>query len=103
MRDKNYTTLIWLCDQCTSWVVNNDVSGYDDVIPPIDPREWFAVDDAEITCGMIGADHEPGCPARDDDKRDECYGCTHDDFSTRTCGRCGTTLAGGREAFTVWM
>jgi hypothetical protein len=61
------------------------------------------VSDAEITHGMIGADHEPGCPARDDDRWDECFGCTRDDFSSRTCGRCGTTLAGGREAFTVWM
>ena len=103
MRDKKYTTLIWLCDDCAVWEVNNDASGMDGVIPQIDPREWFAVDDAEITCGMIGADHEPGCPARDDDRWDECFGCTHDDFSTRTCGRCGTTDAGGREAFTVWM
>ncbi len=102
MGTKSYTTLVWVCDHCTSWVVNADVSGFDDEVPPIDPRGWFAVEDAEITHGMIGADHEPGCPARDDD-RGECFGCTHDDFSSRTCGRCGTTLAGGREAFTVWM
>ena len=100
MRDTQYITLVWVCDHCASWVVNGDVSGYGDIVPPVDPREWFAVDDAEITCGMIGADHEPGCPARDGD---ECFGCTHDDFSSRTCGRCGTTDAGGREAFTVWM
>ena len=100
MRDKQYITLVWLCDACTSWEVSNDVSGYGDIVPPVDPREWFAVDDAEITCGMIGADHEAGCPARDGD---ECFGCTHDEISSRPCGRCGTHDAGGREAFTVWQ
>ena len=86
---------LWVCDTCAIVRENNE---------PWDregPDPWNLLPDDDVTLGLRLTSHECGLPETDI-ASGEC-GCERLDFSGRDCDACGTTLAGGRWAYTLWL
>lgn len=94
----DYATSVWVCTDCN--FAAHGLWERDEPAPEIDPRTWFAESGVEIFPGLPVSEHECGWNGEGEMS---CEGeCERDEFSSRECGRCGTHLAGGREAWSVF-
>jgi hypothetical protein len=101
---RTVATLTWVCTCCLLKLANDDTSGCEYSCTSDDhPSRWLEEypDDADLTIGMLIAEHDETCPARTDPGL-ECFGCEEREFSRIPCAGCGTYLAGARHAVTMW-
>jgi hypothetical protein len=102
---RTVATLTWVCTCCLLKLANDDTSGceYSCTSDDCHPSRWLEQypDDADLTIGMLIAEHDETCPARTDPGL-ECFGCEEREFSRIPCAGCGTYLAGARHAVTMW-
>lgn len=85
--------LIWVCTDC--YFAHHGIEN-DDYTPDEIPWNRWEGDPAEITSGMMRAEHDSEC-----DPENECE-CEQQTFSWSQCDGCGSMLGGAREAFTYW-
>jgi len=88
---------IWVCVDCAVMHANGETGELD----PTQPEPWALYgansESYDITYGITLDEHE--CTL---EEAPECDECGHLTFSKSQCEGCGSTLAGAREAFTVW-
>lgn len=103
---------IWICTDCLMMHANGECEGTPDREP------MNLLEGVDVTLGLMADEHHEDCDyrnsmsARDTEEilnlpeRTESYECNleceQDTFSTRPCDGCGSSLAGSRDAATVW-
>jgi len=90
---KTETVTIWVCVDCL-FAREGDL----DTTPDCEP--WNLLPDDDVSLGITWEEHACGKETTHD-VESECD-CDRDDFSSRSCDACGSTLAGERQAYTLW-
>lgn len=93
----------WVCVDC--YETHHGVREGWREAPDREPLNLIA-EDAEVTAGLLIEEHAEDCEARRAAEQGwanevECD-CERITFSKSWCHGCGSTLAGAREALTVW-
>lgn len=95
---KPYT--VWVCVDC--YETHHGVREAEEA-PDCEPLALIPAS-AEVTAGLMAAEHADDCPNVTDGEWTgdaECE-CERTEFSWARCDGCGSTLGGAREALTVW-
>ena len=88
---------LWVCDDCALARENGEPA------PDADREPWNRLPDDDVTIGRRDEHHDCGQTWEERSINEDPCSCDRLDFSGIDCDACGTTLAGGRWAYTLWL